>query len=397
LGVIGFRSQAGATEYDNSGGLAQASNSRSNPSSIETTDWEQNLVDPDGSGAVSLTLDSVGIPHISYFAQEEYGQTPRAFKYATKPHDIWVTEEVIAETDLWNSYLIDQSSSVALDENDSPHIAFGLLGHNEAGEVITVTHAFKQNGYWSIGEIDATENACRIYEGDLLSDSSGALHLFYIVSDIVDGRCELRLKYAREVEKNSWQVSTLVEENVSYFSVLIDNDDTFHLAYTTYVETSSLHYSKFGSIAEFSPTIIFEEQEGQSVVVPSVLLDSSNTPHIVFGGDAANYSEALYVARQEQTGWSIEGPIKSLGVLQDADSFFDMQGNLHVFVADFHWGGIYGSRTAVEHYYQTHDGWQEEELGGASSTSFALDSYGNIHGATGGWTDPNLVDTQKRW
>lgn len=381
LGTWHIEARAGATEND-ADGLPQPSNLSSAPLKTDTWDWEQTLVDPYLAGAISLALDSANTPHISYHARDEYGYISPVWKYAVKEGDSWVTETIRLSTHWQTVY----SSSLVLDEDGLPHIVFGDISPEQPYPMI-ITHAFKQAEAWQFEEVEVIEGACTATPTfTLLSDSSGGLHLFYLVPMPHDDGCHSVLKYARREGANSWQVSTLIEKIWSQPSIIVDREDNFHIAYTLCDATCSLHYSEFGSVDEFSPTIIFEEEEGQYIEAPSIALDSLNTPHIVFGGDAANYSESLYVAHQETTGWNIEGPIRSLGILRDTNSFFDMQGNLHVFVVDFHWGGIYGSSTVAEHYYKTQDGWQLEELTRAGSTSFALDSYGNIHGATGSYS-----------
>lgn len=370
LGIVGFQSRAEATEYDNSGGLPQASNSRSKPMKTETNDWERTLVDLDGSWGVSLALDSANIPHISYYAHEEWGQTPATWKYATKQGHVWNTEQVVDPSTFYAANVY--SSSIVLDSNDSPHITFGLLRASPPYSLI-ITHAFKQAGTWQFEEIEVIENKCSGHYVTLLSDSSGGLHLFYTVS-INDGSgCRSVLKYARQVGTNSWQVSTLVEDNVGSFSVVIDSENDFHLAYTSYVESGSLHYSKFGSIDQFSPATIFTYSPIGS---PSVALDKSNTPHIAFIYYKP-YDYELYVAHQGATEWIIENSEKQTGGGGDIDAFFDAQDNLHVYA-----GNVYGFNAVVEHYYKTQDGWQAKEIGApAANISFVLDSSESVHGA----------------
>ena len=373
LAVVGFQSRAEATEYDSSERLAQVSKLLK----TKTGDWERTSVDPDGSWGVSLALDSADIPHISYYAHEEYGQTPATWKYATQRDGTWSTEQVVDPSAFRAANVY--SSSLILDSSNSPHVAFGLFGANSSSPYpMLITHAFKQAETWEFEEVEVIEDTCGGPYVTLLSDSSGGLHLFYAVYIKDVSECRSVLKYARQLGTNSWQISTLVEGNVSAPSVMIDRDDNFHLAYVSYGETLySLQYSKFNSVAQFSPATIFTSQPETYVRSASIALDSSSVPYVAFVYYRPRNGYWLYVAHQGATEWIIEDSGKRLGSSSDINPFVDTQDNLHVYA-----GNTYGFNTVVEHYYKTQDGWQAEEIGApASDISFVLDSSENVHGA----------------
>lgn len=346
--------------------------------------WEKTTVDSDGNNGVSLAVDSANAPHVSYLADDADGGTQDFLKYAVKQNDVWTISQVSDQPVQTRG-----NSSLILDTNDSPHIAFGLVGTVNATAVTTVTHAFNQGGSWSFENIDVSETpgcCADHYRGILLSDSSDTLHLFYYVTN--GAYSERQFKYARRVGSNNWQVTTLFgNAAVSLFSVDIDSEDNFHLVYKTQNEDiDSLHYSKFSSIDQFSPEVIYTQDDGRAVANMSITVDNSDTPYIVFAADGqtggCNAVYTLNVAHQEANVWSIEA-INSRSHARNA-LVFDSQNVPHVFSL-VTYGCTYSTTTYVEYYYKTQDGWQEESLGSkynTSNISFALDELDNFHGTT---------------
>jgi hypothetical protein len=373
LGIVGFESWAGAKGHDTEG-QPQTSTLHSTPLIMETDDWDRTLVDLDGSGGVSLSLDAANTPHISYYAQDEWGQTPATWRYATKHGSSWNIVQVVDPSVFQAADL--PSSSLIVDKSNSPHIAFGLFRGNYRIPML-ITHAFKQDGTWQFEEVEAIEKTCAGPFVNLLADSSGKLHLFYFVSVNYNNKCISELRYARRAGANSWQVSTLVQDSVSGYSVLIDGEDNFHLAYTSNDdEDRSLNYSKFNSVAQFSPATVFIKQWPQQISSHSITLDRSNMPHIAFAFYEP-YGYRLYVAHQGATEWIIEDSGQIMGQSPKIDSFVDAQDDLHIYA-----GNVYGFNAVVEHYYKTQDGWQKEQIGApAANISFILDSSEDIHGA----------------
>lgn len=354
------------------------------PSMAEASVWEKTTVDGDGNNGVSLALDSTNAPHVSYLADDANGGTQDFLKYAVKQNDMWTISQVSDQPVQTRG-----NSSLILDTNDSPHIAFGLVGTISATPITTVTLAFKQGGNWNFENIDVSETpgcCADHYRGVLLSDSADTLHLFYYVTN--GAYSERQFKYARRVGSNNWQVTTLFgSAAVSLFSVDIDSEDNFHLVYKTQNEDiNTLYYSKFSSIDQFSPEVIYTQDDARAVANMSITVDNSDTPYIVFAADGeaagCNAVYTLYVAHQEVNGWSIEA-INSRSHARNA-LVFDSQNIPHVFSL-VTYGCTYSTTTYVEYYYKTQDGWQEESLGSKYNTgniSFALDELDNFHGAT---------------
>lgn len=350
-----------------------------------TSEWAYMTVDLDGHNSVSLALDSAGTPHITYFANDEYSaQDTPTLRYAVKQgSNTWITEEVI-------EIEYPEGSAFVLDGRDAPHVTYSSLGGDAKNPLTTFVHAFKLDGSWRFEEMDVVENPCRRRDnGVLLIDSSEALHFFYTISyRRPDGRCGERLRYANRVGNNNWQDSTVYEDDNSLpFAVNIDSEDILHLAFTSYEDgIYSLQYSKFSSIDQFSPTVIFREQSGRGMGMGSIALDSSNYPRIALlgNGTSGGYHPVsdLYMMHLGATGWILEDTGKRRPY-NDILAFFDAQGRAHVVSSVSYGGGIFGWRSATEHYYEAKDGWQEEEItGGSRSFSFAPDRLNNIHGAS---------------
>lgn len=183
--------------------------------------WFTMVLD-DGPNACSLTLDSKQHPHICY---ADYGTA-----YGSKlRYAHWDGKEWKKEAIRLNSEVIASYSSIGLDANDNPTIAFyeyrGARGTNNHIRLRTV----RWNGkYWEVTTIDGQEGSGKM--NNMAVDSNGHLHLAY--ANVASG--EMRYAFWNG---ESWSLETIEgrPQTQQYVGltcgIAIDKADRPHVVY----------------------------------------------------------------------------------------------------------------------------------------------------------------------
>jgi hypothetical protein len=184
--------------------------------------WTTEIIDPDGGASTSIAVDDCGVPHISYFSLSN------ALKYA-----VWVgggAGNCFAGSN-WDCETIcgvyGAYSSIALDSSANPHIAF-------SAQMEEFKYATKRDGSWTIETIDATFFPSPMpFRGSIALDSDDVPHVAYH-DDVLS-----ELKYAVRVGSggncgtdNAWRCETvLAGPGLSAPSLALDSSDHPHISY----------------------------------------------------------------------------------------------------------------------------------------------------------------------
>ena len=168
--------------------------------------WSTQTVDKNGStGSSSIALDSNNNPHIAYGAYENgYYRNPHYVMYAS-----WNSSEWIIENVTQGGGTID----LALDRNDNPHIIF-----NDESRLL---YASRNLTGWNIQIVDNG------FSGSLALDSAGNPHIAYL-------NVGNALKYASWTE-TGWHIQTIDSSQIFQYtlSLALDSNVLSQLANVT--------------------------------------------------------------------------------------------------------------------------------------------------------------------
>jgi len=221
--------------------------------------WDIQVVDTQRSVGQynSIAIDSSGNAHISYL-----DDTDHVLKYAYWTGSAWIIEP-IDPTAYSNKY-----SSITLDTGDHPHISYFTLKDG----IAYVTYAQQLGSSWDIQTVDSGL-ASDAASTSLALDGNGGPHIAY--------RYDRVLKYALWTG-STWEVQTVLSQNNnsggSGPSLALDSAGNPHLTYQEY-ESDVLKYARWNGNDWVIQTVDSDGVVGQ---YSSLALDSSNRPHISY-------------------------------------------------------------------------------------------------------------------
>jgi hypothetical protein len=177
------------------------------------TDWAigspDSIVDTNYVSDCSLALDSQDRPHVCYIAP---GVVGHELQYAWLTDTGW--DHSLSTFDPESGY--PNSCSLALDNLNSPHIAFAT-----SGGPFTVHYYHLVGGSWD-DEV--------VYDGpatavSIALDSQGGPHIAFATGGL------LSLHYASRTGEDAWTVQTVDPANASDCSLAMDSHDNPHISY----------------------------------------------------------------------------------------------------------------------------------------------------------------------
>jgi putative cofactor-binding repeat protein len=337
--------------------------------------WSVQVVNYDDESCVnpSLALNAEGYPRISYyspmFGDLKYAAvnatsfpTPLTPPTSTPPpvpgpqvSGIQVVESAAAD--------VGVASSLALDSNDNPHIAYFSLFRLENS---SVKYAEWTGVEWSIQTVDGGGITGAF--PSLALDSQDNPHIVY--------RDMPMLKYA------SWTGSKWVFRSIgspaqygSYNSLALDANDNPRLSYQE-IMSSQLRYASFDN-SGWALKIV--DSEGTSCgAYTSLALDSLGNPHICY---MQSIPTSLKYAHYDGSAWHVETVDSGgAGVGFDTSIAVDSAGRVHISYFSFIPGTF---KCYLKYALSSGSGWEITTVdagnGTGQDTSLALDSYGNPH------------------
>jgi hypothetical protein len=241
---------------------------------------------------ISLTLDDMGYPHISYFI--EIYPSIYELRYAYLVSTGWHTETVEGETGIWHTSLV-------LANDGNPHISY----YGYPGDL---KYAYKQAGDWHIETVDADGDVGDNNSLDL--DKDGYPHISYTKTnnDHYPPFWYNRLRYAHK-DRTGWNIEQVdcETEICEQTSLTLDNDGNPHISYLAHdagLINPHLKYAKHNKEGWNILTL-----SGATRNSNSLDLDGDGYPHISF-----NTENALMYTYLDETGWHIRAVDSLKGV-----------------------------------------------------------------------------------
>ena len=207
---------------------------------------------------VSLALDSNDKAHISYYDEQN-----RSLKYATDLSGSW--EIFILDSSGGVGDYTGEYSSLAVDSNNRPHIAYHLRIFGDA----YLKYARNTSGTWEISQL--TYNTSRRRFASIAVDSNNHVH---IVSSYETGGLEYRNNITGEWTYQYQTIPTVGHVGTNP-SISLDRNNKVHIAYTG---NQSLMY---GNNVSGSWYIVPADSQGYVGGNPSIALDSNDVVHMV--------------------------------------------------------------------------------------------------------------------
>ena len=251
--------------------------------------WVVETVDR-GEGDVglysSIAIDSNGNPHISYF-----DETCGTVKYARFTGTQWEMETIerVDYATMQGFGWIEFHTSIALDSSDHPHISYNLAFVNPSEGHLR--YAEWTGSAWSIQTVDSRGSSGYAEHSSLDLDSTDKPHISY--------RGEGEIMYAHWTGSN-WDIETVGPETPDSTSLVVDSEDNPHILYCDR-DNNYLLYAR-----KISDTWVTEAVDSDSDnEFSSFDLDNYDNPHVVFSNHAPSFIGFTYATKTEGS-WDYE-------------------------------------------------------------------------------------------
>ena len=338
---------------------------------LPQTHWEIETVETLGSFGhlySVIALDSDDSPHIAY-----QDCTTEDLKYAYKSDDSWVTETVDS------TGAVGEECAIAMDSDDYPHISYYDDTNN------ALKYAYKDAGGWNISTVDAGDGDDVGDSSGIAIDSNGYPHIIY------NNETDDNLEYAYE-DAGGWNYE--VADNTGTVgdecSIVLDGSDYPHVSYLGRTNGSTDTLYAYKDAGGWHTETAGSDGDSATITSTTVIdLDSSGYPHIAYTEYFTGAKpRQVYYAYKDGGGWHTglvdneETAYHLLGFDLDADdlahiSYYDMI-NDDMKYAERDAGGNW-TKEIVD---------SDGNVG--HSCSLALDSEGMAHIAYCGWTENDL-------
>jgi len=319
--------------------------------------WELCTVDEArGCGlSASIAIDGHDCPHVAYL---QMTATMSSLRYARHDGTEWRIETVLAGEAL--TYL---GCTLALDEDDKPHVA---LWDCKEGKIRYATH---DGSTWLLETIDTIAEpnvATDFLVPSIAVEKGGTVHVAYY--DLT----EEALCHARRDAPLSWSVETVDrgEWVGTHCSLAVDALGQPRIAYVDDVDRA-LKYASSAPGAGWAVGAV-PGMSGSSLNSVSLALDEAGVPHILCDGDA---DAAVRYCTYREGGWTIESIDSDAGWGAFASIALDADQRVHAsFVApgaDLRYARRSGAAWSVE----------TVDIGGfaGEENSLAVDAFDRPH------------------
>ena len=263
--------------------------------------WTTVTLDTNGFNGeyVSISLDSNGYPHISYYLRSVF-----SLRYA-----YW-------NGSYWNKVHVDPTgfvgrfTSIAVDSNDHTHISY-LDGSNE-----DLKYAKWDGTNWTIEAVDSADRVGAYTS--IAVDSSDYPHIAYYDESYDD------LKYARW-DGLTWNLETVDSPGSTgwYTSIKLDSNNYPHISYFD-ASNGDLRYARWNGTGWAIQTVDGLDTVGYWT---SLALDGNDYPHISYHDGTRT---SLRYARWNGTAWTIQ-TVDNIGNVGEGSSIaLDSYGYPHI-------------------------------------------------------------------
>ena len=239
----------------------------------------------------SIAVDSNGYPHIAY-----YDDAFNNLNYTYRDASGWHTATVEPKLGVIG-YDKGQFVSLALDGSDNPHISYYDATYPR------LRYAYNDGSGWNTGNVDSTEDVGK--HSSIAIDSSGHPHISYYDATNHD------LKYAYN-DGSGWATETVDSAGDVgwYTSIAVDSIGQPHVSY--YDNTNSrLKYTYKDGSGWHSTTITTGLAYTNAGWLTSIALDDSDNPHISHVAGPAGGDYLLMHTYHNGSAWQTEVPVDS--------------------------------------------------------------------------------------
>jgi hypothetical protein len=209
-------------------------------------------------------------------------------------HNGWIVEIIDTAGD------VGQFSSLALDSFDNPHIIYFNYAHP-----YLLKYAYKTGSNWVLEIVDNNNFTGFANTGRSIAiDSQDKIHIVYLCEHFNPWWCQV--KYAVRTN-NTWNAeildnTTSEETPYLYPSLVLDNYDTPHIAYT-YVKMGNhggVKYLTYNGSAWVCETVALSTQS-HDFTSTMIAIDTFCQPHITFRDSHGG----IYYASKENENWIV--------------------------------------------------------------------------------------------
>ena len=247
--------------------------------------WQNEIVDSEGDvGERSgITIDDNGNPHISYL-----DATNGYLKYAKWTGDSWDIKIVDQAYEYYT-----MSTSIALDTNDYPHIAYNMESTGDNPTI--VKYAYWGGSSWNIENVSV-----RGIDICLALDSNDTAHITFVKSVSVDVS---RIHHAKKTS-GVWNIEVVDSSTLAGgdSGIAIDSNNHTHIAFRDY-GNDTIRYAKWNGTSWDIQTVVtgVGEEEGLGMA-----LDSQDRPHIIYSYVNEQEEAILEYAMWNSSLWTVE-------------------------------------------------------------------------------------------
>lgn len=335
----------------------------------------------DGSGQFSLAQTMGNFLNTSYgvaLGDLDNDGDPDAFVAKDGPNEVWLNQSPPPIVLDWRYQVVEargytgEGPSLALDENDYPHISYIRRLEPPTPSYVLV-YAYWDGVIWHTESVEL--NYTMGNTTSLVLDSNGRPHITYLARR--DDTTSLHdLRYAFH-DGNQWQVDTVLEEALildTVQSLALDNNGIPHVSF---IQGDGLRYATYNGANWILSSV------DSAAVGPdsSLALDSNGRAHISYR--AGNNGRILKYARWNGSAWDLSIVDGDIGAGTESALVLDTANNPHI---------AYDSAAGLT--YASWDGatWQFQLAAalsyGAFGISMALDADDNAHI---GYTSPSSI------
>jgi len=224
---------------------------------------------------VSLALDSVDKPHVSYAGTN-------CLRYAKKTDTGWKTKTVES-----SDSSMGKENSLAIDSSDNPHVSYE---GNSEDSIFIVKYAKRLNNTWNTETVEERDSVCPC----LALDSSDKSHISFMDYE------NLLLKYATWTGEK-WNIQTIDPTRGAglYSSLVLDSGDDAHILYLKPIKNNEvIKYATWTG----DMWAIEKIDEGTKIgFFNKIVLDSADKPHIMYRKE-----NTIKYGKLIENNWDIE-------------------------------------------------------------------------------------------
>ncbi|HUW22248.1 MAG TPA: hypothetical protein VMW41_06315 [Candidatus Bathyarchaeia archaeon] len=271
--------------------------------------WITEIADDDGWVGIdsSIAVDTSGNPHISHFDAKN-----KDLKYAYLKDDVWVRERVDSAGHL------GEESGIGVDSKGNVHISYNDITNG------TLKYAKKAGGSWSIETVDKKSQS-HVTITSLALDAEENPHIAYIMEST--SQYGDAVKYA-SWDGSSWKIEEAAQGGSDLYLAL-DSSDNPHIAFLKGSQgNKKIYYTrKISGTWKTEVVDLSTVAEGDC----GIDTDSKNYPHITYHDYS---KAAIKYAKWDGISWQIQTVAVNVGKQEGLRLATDSQDNPHLVYVD---------------------------------------------------------------